>query len=168
MDLGRSYALRVASLREFIGHYDREIVTLEREIHAHLRGHHGYRVIQGINGIGKVTAAIAIAEIGDITRFPNPDALCCWAGLTPKHKESDVKARRGRISKQGSRLLRWSLIEGTARYHGGPTMIRSYQSIAERRGKNKANVAIARKVLTLIYYGLRDGEIRCLDQARAA
>jgi transposase len=168
MNLGRNYAIRVASLRELIAHYDREVAMLEHEIHTHLKGHRGYRAIQRINGIGRVTAAVAVAEIGDVTRFPNPDALCCWAGLTPKHRESDVKARRGKISKQGSRLLRWSLIEGTARYHGGPTMIAGYRRIAERRGKNKANVAIARKVLTLIYYGLRDGEIRCLAQPKAA
>jgi len=168
MQLGRNYAMRVASLRELIAHYDREVVMLERDIHTGLRGHRGYQAVQKINGIGKITAAVVVAEIGDIERFPSPDALCCWAGLTPKHRESDVKARRGRISKQGSRLLRWSLIEGTARYHGGPTMIASYRRIAERRGKNKANVAIARKVLTLVYYGLRDGEIRCLAPAKAA
>jgi transposase len=167
MNLGRNYAVRVASLRELIDHYDREVAMLERDIHTHLRGHRGYRAIQKINGVGKVTAAVAVAEIGDVERFPSPDALCCWAGLTPKHKESDVKARRGKISKQGSRLLRWALIEGSARYHGGPTMIAGYRRIAERRGKTKANVAIARKVLTLVYYGLRDGEIRCLATAKA-
>jgi class 3 adenylate cyclase len=43
--------------------------------------------------------------------------------------------------------------------------VRIYRAIAERRGKNKATVAIARKVLTLVYYGLRDGEIRCLARA---
>ena len=40
--------------------------------------------------------------------------------------------------------------------------------LAKRRGRNKARVALARKVLTLVYYGLRDGEIRCLVQADAA
>jgi hypothetical protein len=43
-----------------------------------------------------------------------------------------------------------------------------YRKIAQRRGANKARVAIARKVLTLAYYGLRDGEIRCLAPAQAA
>ena len=109
-----------------------------------------------------------VAEIGEVERFPNPEALCSWAGLTPKHRESDVKARRGEITKQGSRLVRWSLIEGTARYHGGPTLSSHYHRIAKRRGVNKARVAIARKVLTLVYYGLRDGEIRCLARAEAA
>ena len=37
-----------------------------------------------------------------------------------------------------------------------------YRKIAKRRGQNKARIALARKVLTLVYYGLRDGEIRCL------
>ena len=54
------------------------------------------------------------------------------------------------------------------RYHGGPRLAGDFRRIAERRGTNKARVAVARKVLTLVYYGLRDGEIRCLAQAPAA
>jgi hypothetical protein len=162
MALGRTYALRVESLRELIAVYNREVGVLERDIHAHLRNHRGYEAIHAINGVGPTIAAIAVAEIGDVHRFPGPDALCCWAGLTPKHRESDLKAHRREISKQGSRLLRWALVEASARYHGGPTFSPAYRRIAERRGTNRARVAIARKILTLIYYGLRDGEIRCL------
>jgi hypothetical protein len=40
--------------------------------------------------------------------------------------------------------------------------------IGERRGRNIAAVAVARKLLTLIFYGLRDGHIRALSQARKA
>ena len=69
---------------------------------------------------------------------------------------------RGQLTKQGSRLVRWAVIEGTVRYHGGGKLAADFRQIAERRGTNKATVAIARKVLTLVYYGLRDGEIRCL------
>ncbi|MGH8732905.1 MAG: IS110 family transposase [Burkholderiales bacterium] len=53
MDLGRNYAVRVQSLRELIGHHDREIVTLERDIHQHLRGDRGYQAVQAINGVGR-------------------------------------------------------------------------------------------------------------------
>ena len=88
--------------------------------------------------------------------------MCSWAGLTPKHKESDTTVHRGEMTKQGSRLVRWAVIEGTVRYHGGVKLAADYRRIAERRGKNRATVAIARKILTLVYYGLRDGEIRCL------
>jgi len=73
--------------------------------------------------------------------------------------------RRGGVTKQGSRLVRWAVIEGTVRYHGGPQLAGDWHQIAERRGKHKATVAIARKVLTLVFYGLRDGEIRCLATA---
>jgi transposase len=168
MELGRAYGLRVASLRDLIDAYDREVVTLEREIHQHLKAHPGYRAVQAINGVGPTIAAILVAEIGDVTRFPTPAHLCSWAGLTPRHHQSDLKTRRGRISKQGSPLLRWAIVEGISRYHGGEVLANSYQRIAKRRGRNKARVAVARKVLTLAYYGLRDGEIRCLAPAAAA
>ena len=168
MAMADNYRTRVGSLRELIGLYDREVAMLEREIHRQLRGHRGYRTIQAINGIGPTIAAILVAEIGDVARFRSAEALCSWAGLTPKHRESDTKTVRGPITKQGSKLVRWALIEAVSRYHGGAHLAPGFRCIAERRGTNKARVAVARKVLTLVYYGLRDGEIRCLAQAQAA
>src|SRR4051794_34804023 len=58
-------------------------------------------------GIGPVLAAVVLAEIGDVTRFAGPEQLTSWAGLTPRHRESDLHLYRGRITKQGSRLVRW-------------------------------------------------------------
>jgi transposase len=168
LDLSRNYAIRVQSLRDLIGHYDGEIVTLERDIHQHLKADRGYQAVQAIHGVGRTIAAILVAEIGDVSRFPTPAHLCSWAGLTPRHHESDTKTRRGRISKQGSRLLRWALIEAISCDHGGEILKHRYHQIATRRGTNTARVAVARKVLTLAYYGLRDGEIHCLAPAQAA
>ena len=68
----------MSSLRELIAAYDREITTLEREIHQHLKHDRGYRAVQAINGVGKISAAVLVAEIGDITRFPTPAHLCSW------------------------------------------------------------------------------------------
>ncbi len=107
-----------------------------------------------------------MAEIGDVTRFDSPKALCSWAGLTPMHK--DIHVHRGRISKQGSRLVRWAAIEAVAHDHGGASFRDRFEAIAQRRGNNRTNVAIARKVLTLVDYDLRDGEIRCLGDQDAA
>jgi len=166
--LGGPFARRVRSLRDLIAIHDREISALDRDLHQHLKGHRGYEAVQEINGIGKISAAVLVAEIGDVTRFPSPAQLCSWAGLTPTHRESDLKTRRGHISKQGSRLVRATLIEAISRYHGGTLLDAQYRRIAKRRGANKARVAIARKVLTLVYYGLRDGEIRCLAPAETA
>ena len=64
--------------------------------------------------------------------------------------------------------MRWAAIEAVARYHGGEPFTESFDAIAKRRGRTRANIAIARKVLTLVYYGLRDGEIRCLQHTKAA
>jgi transposase len=163
-----NYTTRVASLRDLIELYDREVAMLEQQIHRQLRSHRGYRAIQAINGIGPTIAAILVAEIGDIARFRSAEALCSWAGLTPRHRESDTKTVRGSITKQGSKLVRWASIEAVSRYHGGPRLAGDFRRIAQRRGTNKARMAVARKVLTLVYYGLRDGEIRCLTQPRVA
>ena len=168
VELDDGYVVRIESLRDLVALFEREIAMLERLIHQRLRDDPGYRAIQSIDGVGRVLAAIFVTEIGDVTRFPNPEALCSWAGLTPRHRESDAKVRRGRISKQGSVLVRWALIETVAGGHGGPKLKADYHRIAARRGPKIARVAVARKLLTLVYYGLRDGEVRCLAEARQA
>jgi hypothetical protein len=71
----------------------------------------------------------------------------------------------GGTGSQGSRLVRWAVIEGTVRYHGGASWPLTTARSRNDPGKNKATVAIARKVLTLVHDGLRDGEIRCLADA---
>ena len=59
--------------------------------------------------------------------------------------------------------LRWALVEAAQHAATGAGPLRdSYEQIAKRRGKQIAKVAIARRILTLCFYGLRDGEIRCL------
>ena len=168
LELPTGYAIRLDSLRDLIDIYDREVAVIDTYIHAQLKDHPGYRTIQQIDGIGKVIGAIFVAEIGDISRFDSPKKLCCWAGLTPKHRESDDKVHRGPITKQGCPLVRWAAIEAVSKMRGGPKLRADYHQIAERRGKFKARVAVARKLLTLVYYGLRDNEIRCLEASEAA
>ncbi len=166
LDLPMGYTVRMESLRDLIGVYDREVTALDRRIAVLFADHVGYRAVQAIDGVGPVLAAVFVAEIGDVTRFPSADRLCSWAGLTPKHRESDVKVRRGSISKQGSRLLRWAAVEAAAKNHAGGDFKVAYHRIAARRGRNIAKVAAGRRLLTLVYYGLRDGEIRCLATTR--
>jgi transposase len=161
----RAYALRVESLLELVDNFDKEVVLFEREIHQALQDDKGYRAVQAIDGVGKTMAAIFVAEIGDVTRFSSPDKLACWAGLTPRHNESDTKVHRYDITKQGSKLVRWAAVEAVARYHGGAPIKPTYSRIAARRGNKIARLAAARKLLTLVYYGLRDGEICCLAKA---
>jgi transposase len=168
LELSPAYTNRIESLRDLIERYDREVAMFERLIHHQLRDHTGYQAIQALTGVGRTIAAIFVAEIGDVTRFRSAAALCSWAGLTPRHRESDTKVVRGAITKMGSRLVRWAALEAVARYHGGTRLHADFRRIAARRGKNKARVAVARKLLTLVYYGLRDGEIRCVADRQAA
>ena len=161
------YAMRVESLRDLLEIYDRELQMVERKMRAMFKDHAGYHAIQAITGVGPVMAAIFCAEIGDVTRFPTARHLCSWVGLTPSVRDSDEKVRRGHITKQGSGLVRWAATEAVARYHGGDPIRPAYRRIADRRGKMIARVAAARKLLTLVFYGLRDGEIRCLTQKEA-
>ena len=168
LELPVAYAHRIEVLRDLVRIYDTEIAKLDHMTHTILRDDAGYNAIQAIYGVGRVFGAVFVAEIGDVERFGSPQALSSWVGLTPRHRESDTKVQRGRITKQGSRLVRWAAIEAVVRYHGGEAFREQFAAIAERRGRSKANVAIARKVLTLVYYGLRDGEIHCLQDRKAA
>jgi transposase len=163
--LGEAYRARIESLRRLIVRYDTEVTRLDRVIHGWLRDDTGYQTIQQLQGVGPVIAAVFVAEIGDVSRFDTPKRLSSWAGLTPRHRESDTKVVRGPITKQGSPLVRWAAIEAVARYQGGAPIKATYQRVAARKGNKVARVAAARKLLTLVFYGLRDGQIRCLNEA---
>ena len=108
--LGDVYIDRIGSLRDLIELYDREIHQCDARIRRRLKGHPGYEAVQALRGFGPVLAAVFVAEIGDVTRFATADRLCSWAGLTPRHRESDTHVHRGRITRQGSRLLRWAAV----------------------------------------------------------
>ena len=165
LQLPDAYVIRIESLRDLVAAVDREVAMLERCIYLRLKDDRGYQAIQGLDGVGRVIAAVFCAEIGDANRFSGPKALCSWVGLTPKHRESDTKAWRGRATKQGSRLVRWAAVEAISKMRGGPKLRVDYHRISDRRGRNIARVAVARKLLTLVYFGLRDGELRCLAHA---
>ena len=128
----------------------------------------GFRAVQKVPGVGPILAAIFVAEIGDVTRFASPAHLSSWAGLTPKHRESDTVVRRGPITKQGSTLVRWAAVEAAKGARNASWLDAARARIVERRGRNIATVAVARKLLTYVFYGLRDGHIRALEQTRTA
>jgi transposase len=166
--LDSAYRARVNSLCRVIEVFDFEIDTFGRLVAGHLARDPGYLAILVIPGVGPTLAAIFVAEIGDVHRFPSARHLCSWAGLTPRHRESDTTVHRGPITKQGSRLVRWAAIEAIQLTRGGTKLSADKARIIERRGRNIGKVAAARKLLTLVYYGLRDGHIRSLAAARPA
>ena len=134
-----------------------------------LTHHAGDTAIQQIPGIGPVLAAVFVAEIGDVHRFDGPAKLTCWAGLTPRHHESDTTVHRGHITKQGSRLVRWAAIESVKILPETSHIGAIRDKVAHRRGnRNIGAVAAARRQLELVFYGLRDHHIRALHRSPRA
>ena len=157
---------RIGSQLRIIDVLEAEILAADRAIAQRLRGLPGYEAIQRIGGVGPVFAAVFVAEIGDVTRFPTPRHLAAWSGLTPRHRESDTSVHRGRITKQGSKIVRWAAVEAVQRAPAGTPPRVLMDRIVDRRGKkakNCARVAAGRALLELVYYGLRDGRLRRLD-----
>jgi transposase len=157
---------RLDSLIALICDFDREMTDTTSEIDQRAKADERVKLLCQIRGIGPYTAMLIIAEIGEVKRFPTAKHLCQWADLTPTVRSSDGKARLGHISRQGSTILRWALCEAAQHTPtGGGPLRTQYERIAKRRGSKIAKVAVARQILTLCYYGLRDGEIRCLARA---
>jgi len=169
--LPQPYAGKIASLRTLISELATEIAVLDAVIADLLCHHDGYRAIQALPGIGPVLAAVIVAEIGDIRRFSCPAKLCCWAGLTPRHRESDAKVARGHITKQGSPILRWAVVEAIQHQPAASPVRHVKDRIIARRGKEAKNIAktaAARHLLTAVFYAMRDGRARSLATRAAA
>jgi transposase len=163
LDLPAPYAARIASLRRVMEDLDFEITVFAGIIRGRLVKEPGYTAVQKIPGIGPILGAVLVAEIGDVTRFASASKLTCWAGLTPKHHESDTHVHRGRITKQGSRLVRWAAIESVKTVSKGSEVGVLRERVADRRGRNIGSVAAARRQLELVFYALRDGHVRALE-----
>jgi transposase len=99
------YVQRIRSLLELIDILDSHEARLAAMIAKRLGAHHGYQAIQQVPGLGPTLAALFVAEVGDAHRFTDHAHLCSWAGLTPRHRESDTVVHRGQITKQGSKMI---------------------------------------------------------------
>jgi transposase len=132
------------------------IDRLDGELHQHARGDPRVKVLRTLPGVGEFTALVMVAEIGDITRFGSARKLASWAGLTPTVRGSDLKVRHGNISKQGSAWLRWVMNQAAQTAKRSPEFAAAYSSIAKRRGKKIATIAISRKLVTRAWHLLAE------------
>ena len=115
------------------------------------------KLLTTIPGISYYSALLIISEIGEIGRFASARKLCSYAGLVPSVHSSGGKTRYGSITKQGSKWLRWILVELSHHFiNGSRSMEKMYLRISKSHGKCTARVAVARKMLKIIYYMLKD------------
>jgi transposase len=112
-----------------------------------------------VPGIAEIWATIIAAEIGPFDRFPNADALEFWAGLTADMKESAGRTQSGHITKAGSATLRWALCQAAMTLClSDARQEATRQRLVGRIGKPKANVAMGRRLLRILYAMIRDGK----------
>jgi transposase len=99
-------------------------------------------------GVGVVLAAVIIAEVGDFARFADRDGLVRFAGLNPRTFSSADTLRTGRISKEGSRELRWALVQAAwTAVRCDESVKRIWLRIRKRSDGKRAIIAIARRLL---------------------
>src|SRR5499427_8983623 len=126
-------------------------------------------VYRSVPGIGEVVARTLATELGDMTRFANERALLSYTGLTPSEYSSGASIRRGHISRQGVSRLRHVLVETAWRaLPGDPILHAMFERIAATRGKQRAIVAIARRLIGRIRACFRHGTTYAVGTAGSA
>jgi transposase len=117
-----------------------------------------------IPGIGLLTATALYAHVGDVVRFPSARHFACYLGLTPREHSTGMRRRLGAISKQGDSYLRMLLTHGAravllrARRLQTPPPLHAWAvQVAQRRGHNKAAIAVANKLARIAWAVWRSG-----------
>ena len=113
------------------------------------------QILMTMPGVDFYSAMVIASEIGDVKRFPTQWKLVAYAGLAPTQHQSGEYERRGGITKQGSKRLRWILVQAAqhTRQHD-PRFKTYYDRVAKRRGPQKAVVAVAKEMLVVIWFML--------------
>ncbi|MFC1590359.1 IS110 family transposase [Candidatus Omnitrophota bacterium] len=128
----------------------------KKEIARHCRIWPEATLLTSAPGIGTLTGLLLAAEIADINRFANCKKLCCYSGLASSTRQSANKEFHGRIIKDSNKYIRYAVLEAVPHaIKKDPKLWRFYNKIQRTKGKNKARIATARKLLVIIYYMLK-------------
>jgi transposase len=144
---------------------------LDDQIEAAATAHPDARRLMSHPGVGPLSALATVLVLGAVKRFPTSKHVVSYVGLAPAIDSSAGKHRLGRITKQGNALLRYVLGQaGQAAIKRDADLKRLYYAVLHRRGRSRAKVAVARKLLVRLYVMLRDQiDYRTfLDRAPAA
>jgi transposase len=156
LGLRTCYQNAIASYVRLAELFNVEMKLLKQTIETLAYNHPYARILDTHPGISYYSGLLIAVEIGEIERFPNHGKLCSYAGLVPSLHASGGKVRMGSITKQGSKWLRWILVEcalhairNSAHYHA------LYARVAHKHGNGTARVAVARSMLRTIYAMLK-------------
>lgn len=140
---------------------EKELKEAERKIGKAGKEYEEVKLLTGIVGIGMYSALIIYSEIEDCSRFSNEEKVFSYAGLVPRVHQSGNTSYYGRITKEGSKYLRWILVEAVrvhVRWCPDSRITKHYNKIKKKKGANVAATAAARKLLQVIYHMLKNKE----------
>lgn len=144
---------------DIIDTLDEQIDDVNQNIKSKAHRNKDIKRLMTIPGVGYYSALLVYSEIGDINRFPNSHKLCAYAGFAPSTRQSGNTTFHGHITKQGSKWLRWVLIQCTYIHVRYDTYISQfYYRLTYKRGKKIAVVATASKFLRVMYQMLKNQE----------
>ncbi len=146
-------AAQIRSLNEGIKKLDKQIEDAGKDLD-------GFENITSIKGIGKKSGTILLSIIGDINDFSDAGKLASFFGIVPRVNNSNETVHQGRITKQGSKLGRTTLVQCTLIAIRYSEYLRSfYERLKARKGSGKAIIATSRKLLDIIYKTLKESLI---------
>ncbi|MGH2991164.1 MAG: IS110 family transposase [Solirubrobacterales bacterium] len=150
----------VSSCLRQIDFLDEELASCERELATWASESPDARRLMTIPGVDVVSAAALMSAIGDVRRFRGPRQLVGYLGLDPTSRQSgEGEARGGRISKRGNSHARHVLVEAAWKAAEAPGPLRAFWlRLQARKGKQKATVAVARKLAVISWSMLARGE----------
>jgi transposase len=162
LELPPSLAAELAPLCTVLAPLNEEIADADRRLAALAQRDPIVALLATAPGIGPVTASAVVATVDDITRFHSAHQLEAYFGLVPSEQSSGEKRRIGRITKAGNSRVRWLLVEAAWRIlrsrSPDTAALRAWTlTIAQRRGKRIAVVALARRLAGILYAMWRDG-----------
>src|ERR1700694_2992326 len=147
---------------ELIDDLECQISEINRRLKEGHAEHPYVPLLLTVPGIGWVLAFTIASEIGDISRFPTAKKLCGYTGLCPRVHQSGESDRRGPLTKQGPKYLRWAMLESTMHDLSHPAYSERYQRnkkrLGRQRGARVAQIDIARKLTEAIWHMLTNNQ----------
>lgn len=134
-----------------------EIKRVEQWLHKQADADQRVKLLQTHPGVGLLTSLVLVHTLWPVERFRNGRKVTAYLGMDPVEDSSADRRRIGSISKQGSRLARFLVIEaGSSAAKSDKGLKSFYRRLVSRQGKPKAKVAVGRKLLVRCFIMLRD------------
>lgn len=138
---------------------NRQVRRVDDEIRSRASQDEDVRLLLSMTGVDVYTALLIRSEIGGIERFPDYKKLVSWAGLAPSLHQSGSVEYHGSITKRGSKMLRWIMVEAARVAVRHDERLKAfYERVKHRGGDQKAVIAVANKMLKIIWHMLTERE----------